>query len=418
MIKCGVPAEYVERGQEGVADYVRSHSNQVPGVISGLFPGPEELQAASASGADEAQGPGTQKEFLNQCRDAMKWVRWAMFQGEPQAALEGAGQGSGGTRGVCGAVWGVNDIAYRCRTCEHDPTCAICVPCFQQGNHSTHDYCMIRTGGGCCDCGDITAWKQTGFCSRHCGFGQAAPLPSIIVETATPVLEALLIHWVQRLKAADTVTEGKSKKWSLLTVEEKVASQLSVVCVELFLEFCGYGETMLAFTAGLMGNNESGILETLMNTECFLPKAVSTSLHELLYKLLGDSSFKLSFAQTFISQYPKFLQDSVVEESATAGSTLLSKYREQAILNSFSVQLFTVPTLTPKLVMESGLLDMLLETLKEFFRACAGEDGRLSVTSQTCFWLFLKGGFIWSLVTWHTLQVYFPIICFPSRGSS
>ncbi|PHT52676.1 hypothetical protein CQW23_07138 [Capsicum baccatum] len=38
-----------------------------------------------------------------------------MFDGEPSRALEklaGTGQ-----RGVCGAVWGNNDIAYRCRTC-------------------------------------------------------------------------------------------------------------------------------------------------------------------------------------------------------------------------------------------------------------------------------------------------------------
>ncbi|XP_024369767.1 E3 ubiquitin-protein ligase PRT6 isoform X2 [Physcomitrium patens] len=344
--------------------------------MSSLFPGPEELQTASALNADETQGPGTRKEFLNQCRDAVKWVRWAMFQGEPQVVLGG----SGGARGVCGAVWGVNDIAYRCRTCEHDPTCAICVPCFQLGNHSTHDYCMIRTGGGCCDCGDMTAWKQSGFCSRHCGFGQAVPLPSSIIEVAAPILEALLVHWVQRLKAADAVMEGKSKKWSDLTEEEKVASQLSVVFIELLLEFCSYGEPMLAFTAELMGKNESGILDSLMNTEYFLPKSVRTSLHELLYKLLGDSNFKLSFAQVFISHYPKFFQDSVAEENASTGSPAISKYREQTILNSFSVQIFTVPTLTPKLVMESRLLDMLLDTLKEFFRACSGEDGRLLVS--------------------------------------
>nr|6LHN_A Chain A, E3 ubiquitin-protein ligase PRT6 [Arabidopsis thaliana]7Y70_A Chain A, E3 ubiquitin-protein ligase PRT6 [Arabidopsis thaliana] len=75
--------------------------------------------------------------------------------------------GSGG--GVCGSVWGQNDIAYRCRTCENDPTCAICVPCFQNGDHNSHDYSIIYTGGGCCDCGDETAWKPDGFCSNHKG---------------------------------------------------------------------------------------------------------------------------------------------------------------------------------------------------------------------------------------------------------
>ena len=379
LIRCGVPQDYLERGQAGVADYVKADSVRLPEVINALFPGPDDVQASSLSGADEVQGPGTRKEFQNLCRDALKWVKWAMFRGEPHAVLAEAGQGDGGARGVCGAVWGSNDIAYRCRTCEHDPTCAICVPCFQNGNHATHDYSMIRTGGGCCDCGDITAWKESGFCSRHCGPGQVAPLPLPIVEAASPVLEALLHHWVYRLKAGESSGEVKYKKWKEQTVEEKVASQLSAVCIDMLLEFCNYGETMLAFTAEHVGNKNIGLLHTLMSTECFLPKAVGTSLHELLYKLLGDTNFKHVFAQTFISHYPKFLHDLVAEEAATPGT---NRGREQAILNSFSVQIFTVPTLTPKLVMESGLLDMLLETLKEFLRACVGEDGRLMVCAH------------------------------------
>ncbi|XP_024360222.1 E3 ubiquitin-protein ligase PRT6 [Physcomitrium patens] len=143
------------------------------------------------------------------------------------------------------------------------------------------------------------------------------------------------------------------------------------------MEFCSHDETMLAFIADLMGKNASGILDTLMNTKHFLPKPVSASLHELLYKILGNSNFKLSFAKVFVSHYPKFFEDSAAAESAAIGITSANKYSEHAILNSFSVQIFTIPTLTPKLVIESRLLEMLLGTLKEFFLACAGEDGRL-----------------------------------------
>lgn len=49
-----------------------------------------------------------------------------MFQGELQVVLGG----SGGVRGVCGVVWGVNDIVYRCCICEYDFICVICVFCF------------------------------------------------------------------------------------------------------------------------------------------------------------------------------------------------------------------------------------------------------------------------------------------------
>jgi E3 ubiquitin-protein ligase UBR3 len=207
-----------------------------------------------------------------------------------------------------------------------------------------------------------------------------ASLTPSVVAIAMPVLQALLSCWASRLEAADLVADGKPKRWSLQTKEEKVASQLSVACIDMLLEFCNCSESMLAFTADVVGKRSAGILDILMRTEYFLPKAVVMSLHELLYKLLGDSNFKHMFAQIFISHYPKFLRDSVAEETAAApGGAPNSKNREQAILGSFSVQIFTVPTLTPKLVTESRLLDMLLETLKEFFCSCVGDDGRLMV---------------------------------------
>lgn len=39
-----------------------------------------------------------------------------------------------------------------------------------------------------------------------------------------------------------------------------------------------------------------------------------------------------------------------------------------------------MPTLTPRLVIEENLLDMLLRNLKQLFISCAGEDGRLQAS--------------------------------------
>ncbi len=39
-----------------------------------------------------------------------------------------------------------------------DPMCALCVDCFQEEKHQGHDYSLARAGGGCCDCGDPSAW--------------------------------------------------------------------------------------------------------------------------------------------------------------------------------------------------------------------------------------------------------------------
>jgi hypothetical protein len=29
-----------------------------------------------------------------------------------------------------------------------------------RGDHEGHDYSMIHTDNGCCDCGDATAWRE------------------------------------------------------------------------------------------------------------------------------------------------------------------------------------------------------------------------------------------------------------------
>ena len=35
-------------------------------------------------------------------------------------------------------------------------------------SHARADW-MFSSGGGCCDCGDVEAWRESGFCSRHPG---------------------------------------------------------------------------------------------------------------------------------------------------------------------------------------------------------------------------------------------------------
>ena len=71
--------------------------------------------------------------------------------------------------GVCGKVWKTGDRVYHCRTCGMDPSCAICHDCFEDSDHTGHDYWMFSSGGGCCDCGDVEAWRREGFCCKHPG---------------------------------------------------------------------------------------------------------------------------------------------------------------------------------------------------------------------------------------------------------
>lgn len=353
-----------------MAQFVNKHNEMLQDVVGALFPGVEE---AKLDGLGEAKRLWL--EFKQGHREGIKWVQWLVFNGDPEENLRRIQQEIGQVRGVCGAVWGLDDIAYRCRTCENDPTCAICVACFEAGNHLGHDYSMIHTGGGCCDCGDITAWKEAGFCSNHRGPGQAPPLPPKLVSTFKPTIEALLVEWAKRLKAASKVFTKRAKNWITQLPEERVATQTSSSFVELLLNFCNCSESLLNFIGSLMASEEIGLLDLLLKSEYFLPVKVLNMLHELLFKLMADPNFKYQFAKVFILHYPSFIFDSLKEETEPRSR---GRSRENPTSN-FSVQIFTVSTLTLQLVVDLRLLDMLLEVLKDVLHSCAGDDGRLLV---------------------------------------
>lgn len=304
-------------------------------------------------------------------RESMLWLQWLMFEGEPSTALKNLSKMSLGQRGVCGAVWGNDDVAYRCRTCEHDPTCAICVPCFQNGNHKDHDFSIIYTGGGCCDCGDVTAWKREGFCSKHKGAEQIQPLPEEFTNSVGPVLNALFICWKNKLLLAET-SSPESPRTVDRTERMKVASELTSAAVEMLLEFCKYSESLLSFVSRIVFSS-SGLLDILVRTEKFLKEEVVKKLYDLLLKLLGEPLFKYEFGKVFLSYYPVAVNEAIKEGGDHA-------FKNHTLLSTFSVQIFTVPTLTPRLVKEMNLLAMLLGCLGDIFVSCAGEDGRLQVT--------------------------------------
>ena len=355
----------------GVVQFVNENKGMLQHVVGALFPGVEEAKL---------QGLGEEKRLWNEYkqghRKGIKWAQWLMFAGDPEENLKCISQEVGQARGVCGEVWGSNDIAYKCRTCENDPTCAICVTCFEAGNHVNHDYSMIHTGGGCCDCGDVTAWKETGFCSNHRGPGQAPPLPPKLVSTFKPVMDALLVEWANRLRAAAEISDKRVKNWSDQLAEERVAMQTSLAFVELLLNFCNCSESLLNFIGSLMASEKIGLLDVLLKSECFLQTKVRNMLHELLFKLMGDPNFKYQFSKVFIRHYPHFILDSLKEEIEPSRR---GRSRDSLTLSSFSVQIFTVPTLTPQLVVDLRLLDMLLEVLKDVLLSWAGDDGRLLV---------------------------------------
>lgn len=368
----GVPEEDLNTLYEGLLGYVMKNGSRIGEVVSAILPSEEEvaefIQKEKVVSKKVTAEPSMKKRF----RESIRWLQWLMFRGEPSAALENLAKMSVGQRGVCASVWGHNDIAFRCRTCEHDPTCAICVPCFRNGNHQGHDYSIIYTAGGCCDCGDETAWKREGFCSKHRGAEQIQPLSENIANYVGPVLQHLLVVWKHKLVSAEIVWKLNQRANDKDIVCRKMANELTFVVVEMLLEFCKNSESLLSFISSRV-ISLVGLLEILLRAERFLSEVVVKKLHELLLKLLAEPVFKYEFAKVFLSYYPVVIKDAIKE-----GDTCINK--KCPLLSTFSVQILTVPTLTLRLVNERNLLTMLFGCLGEIFVACAGEDGRLEAT--------------------------------------
>ncbi|XP_049386339.1 E3 ubiquitin-protein ligase PRT6 [Solanum stenotomum] len=366
----GVPAENLEHRQPGLIVYVKNNKSQIEELVSALLPTNEEAMDSIIDmqmDSPKSTGSSAIKDLFH---ESMTWLQWLMFEGEPRRALDHLA--NIGQRGVCGAIWGNNDIAYRCRTCEHDPTCAICVPCFQNGNHKDHDYSVMYTGGGCCDCGDVTAWKREGFCSKHKGAEQIQPLPEECANSLGPVLDSLLSCWRKGLLFAESISEQSSRLNSQATEYKGITDALTSAVVEMLLGFCKDSESLLSFISRRVFSPE-GLLDVLVRAERFLISGyIVRKLHELLLKMLGEPQFKYEFAKVFLSYYSTVVNDAVKENN----DTVFQKY---PLLSTFSVQIFTVPTLTPRLVKEMNLLAMLLDCLGDIFISCADENGRLKV---------------------------------------
>ncbi|RLN23509.1 hypothetical protein C2845_PM07G01520 [Panicum miliaceum] len=363
LILYGVPEEQLQEHQEGLLMYIEKHKEQIPDIVRLILSAGTDILEARKPSKKEASSSSSGDVYS----ESLSWLQWLMFNYEPEAMLDVLEHSSAGERAVCGSVWGQSDLAYRCRTCENDPTCAICVPCFQNGNHKDHDYSIMYTGGGCCDCGDATAWKREGFCSKHKGADQIKPLPEELAHSVGPVLDVLLQFWKERI----CLVEPPPAKGDGSSSCKRVAEELTMSIANMMLEFCTCSESLLSFLS-LRIRECQDLLDALIRSERLLDKKVAKKMHELLLKLISDPAFKYEFAKVFIRYYPVTFGEVI----KGGNDSLLEEY---PLMSTFSVQIFTVPTLTPRLVRdrEVNLLGVLLGCLTDLFLSCIGEDGRL-----------------------------------------
>ncbi|KAI7808282.1 putative E3 ubiquitin-protein ligase UBR3 [Triplophysa rosa] len=160
--------------------------------------------------------------------EALEWCKWLLAGGEgfDEFCLTVR---SYDNATLCGLVWTANFVAYRCRTCGISPCMSLCAECFNNGDHTGHDFNMFRSqAGGACDCGDGNVMRESGFCSRHrLKTGENVPLvPQDLLLMSEMVLPRFIITIIQYLRDGYTEPESAADR-DLQKVLQQLEPQIS-----------------------------------------------------------------------------------------------------------------------------------------------------------------------------------------------
>lgn len=175
--------------------------------------------------------------------------------GDPQVVLKELSK-MDNPPSICGRVFKMGEPTYCCRECGMDSTCVLCVDCFKQSAHRNHRYKMgTSSGGGCCDCGDIEAWKKEPFCKIHFAGTQSKEsdgnkLPSDMASRAIIAFEAVLEYCYELLTLRYTVALPSN-----LCLKEGAYFSLTLDQLDIFDTYCT-----------VLFNDETHTFEQVINT--------------------------------------------------------------------------------------------------------------------------------------------------------
>uniref|UniRef100_A0A671YSQ0 E3 ubiquitin-protein ligase n=1 Tax=Sparus aurata TaxID=8175 RepID=A0A671YSQ0_SPAAU len=348
---------------------------------------------------------------------------------------------------LCGLVWTANFVAYRCRTCGISPCMSLCAECFNNGDHTGHDFNMFRSqAGGACDCGDSNVMRESGFCRRHrLRTGENVPsIPRDLLLMSEMVLPRFILCIIQYLRDGyiepDTSTERDLQKvlqqlepqisfleeltkmgGAMRTVLTKILTnqqtfkELSMGQEENLYAKKNYDKYLSALkNSGLVSVEEKAqgatadvtvdpcIIETLKH-KCFLEELLFWTIKyefpqkmvTFLLNMLPDQDYKITFTKTFVQHYAFIMK------------TLMKSHESDTMSNRIvhiSVQLFSNEELARHVTEECQLLDIMVTVLLYMMESCLikselqdEENSRHVVVN--CSEALLKNNTYWPLVS-------------------
>lgn len=114
----------------------------------------------------------------------------------------------------CGRIFSRGEAIYRCLTCSHDESVALCHHCFNLDDHEGHKIHIYTTQlerGGVCDCGDPEAWEFNRPCRLYhepIPTSISLPLHQLVLDQFAKVLRVIIDYCIDILAYLDQHLDG------------------------------------------------------------------------------------------------------------------------------------------------------------------------------------------------------------------
>uniref|UniRef100_A0A8C4ERQ6 E3 ubiquitin-protein ligase n=1 Tax=Dicentrarchus labrax TaxID=13489 RepID=A0A8C4ERQ6_DICLA len=335
-----------------------------------------------------------------------------LFGEDPQEGLEKLKQGCTSSQ-LCGRVFKEGETVYSCRDCAIDPTCVLCMDCFQDSVHKSHRYKMhASSGGGFCDCGDVEAWKIGPCCSKHDPgaatkekhfpelYERAEKLFRVLLHYVTEFLVweenlelsaelqpryALSDHMLKHrhtqhlltrrgtlrtCQQAKDLIRSNSEHISLQPLRVEILHAAVMAHQTFALRLGPWFQKIISYSVGFRQAFCQVALETstdrdrpclisrLMLHDARMFKGARKIVHELIFcSMLMETEFKRLFAIEFTKHFKQLQKDFINDD-----------HERSISITALSVQIFTVPTLARQLIEEANVIKVIVDTIMDLLR--------------------------------------------------
>jgi len=258
-----------------------------------------------------------------------------------------------GSKCRCDAQWyakdpstgGGDNIAFGCKTCALSSASCICVACFEAGDHEGHEFYLSKSDYGCCDCGDIYAWRRSGFCQNHPGPDESDD-PSTRLDDWTGQMAKIFISVVVDLIAKKIIDSS-----------DELALELFPALMKLSTLHDGFRR--LTGRALLCSNNGPSAAELIFPVSHSLSPKLRQGWTNLAVDLMLDLEFKMEFAVIFSKFYNSMILERIGLVESETGRKLNTDIGE------FTCQMLTRPDVAMRIVVDESFMSTLLQTLDE-----------------------------------------------------